>query len=504
MNYRGLISTVFSLVMKTGLRRYLLAVTIIGLVALVCSPLSGTSNYHIVSFVLLFVVSILATFLGIGPVLVASTLSALVWNYLFIPPQFTFHIEKTEDILMFAMFFIIALLNGILTTRIRRQEKLALEREWRTNALFHLTGQLSKAGSIEEVMEVGIQEIREYFSVDSCFVLNDGSQKQNIVRPMEPGTEQWSDHRIFDQMKGSGKGIYDGFVFYRLKGARLNPGLVALKSEVLFEGDKKVFWETFIAQISVALEREFLGGIAQKAKILDESDRLYKTLFNSISHELRIPVATILGASDSLLSSSHPENIREALYNEIFTASLRLNRLIENLLNMSRLESGRISVRLDWYDINDLVNKVTGDLSEELKPFSLAVSIADEMPLARIDFGLMEQVLYNLLVNSCQHAPPASEIRIEISHLNDELVIRIIDHGPGFSDEDLKQVFRKFYRTGTSRTGGLGLGLSIVKGFAEAHKGHVSVKNRNEGGAEFTVIIPSGNPEMDNLSFEKE
>ena len=145
-----------------------------------------------------------------------------------------------------------------------------------------------------------------------------------------------------------------------------------------------MLWETFLTQISNALEREFLGELAQKARFLDESDKLYKTLFNSISHELRIPVATILGAADTLMTASHPENIQSALYNEIFTASLRLNRLIENLLNMSRLESGRISARLDWGDMNDLVNKVTEDLKEEFKPFNLSVSILKICPWLKL------------------------------------------------------------------------------------------------------------------------
>ncbi len=158
---------------------------------------------------------------------------------------------------------------------------------------------------------------------------------------------------------------------------------------------------------------------------------------------------------------------------------------------MSRLESGRLSVRLDWYDINDLVNKLSEDLNDELKPFTLIVSAPDEMPLVRIDFGLMEQVMYNLLFNACQHAPVASNIRLKIDHSEGELVIRIMDRGPGFPEEALPNVFQKFFRVPGSKTGGLGLRLSIVKGFVDAHKGLVAVKNRKHGGAAFTITIPS-------------
>jgi two-component system sensor histidine kinase KdpD len=494
------------------INNYFLAVIIIGVISLICAPLSNTQSYHVVSFILLFVVSFMATFMELGPVLLASTVSALVWNYFFIPPHFTFHIDKTQDILMFGTFFIIALVNGVLTTRVRRQEQLAIEREERTNALFQLTKGLSKAVGIEEVLAVAIEDIKVYFSAESFFILQDG---ENVLHPTGRLRKEKQLTRkeyeiaelVFKSSKKAGKFTEtepsENYTFYPLSGTRVNPGVVAVKLDTAFTGDKKVLWDTFLAQIANALEREFLGELAQKARFLDESDKLYKTLFNSISHELRIPVATILGSADTLLSAPHAENIQSALYHEIFTASLRLNRLIENLLNMSRLESGRISVRLDWYDINDLVNKVTEDLEDELKEFKFSVSIPDNMPLVKIDFGLMEQVLYNLLFNSCEYAPDSTGINLDIYYENCELVIKISDMGPGFPVEALNNVFKKFYRVNGSKTGGLGLGLSIVKGFVEAHKGLITVENRKGGGAKFTIKIPSGNPKIDNLQLEK-
>ena len=500
MNKNDKIRTFAFLTFSSQASYYVLAIVVIGLTALVCSPLSSAQGYHVVSFILLFVVSILATFMGIGPILLASTLGSLVWNFFFIPPHYTFHIDKTEDILMFGMFFIIALLNGILTSRVRRQEKLAREREKRTNALFQLTKELSKAGGMEEVLKVAIREIKNHFLIDSLFILQDGKnilassgrlQQEKKLSPKEYDIASSVFEHSQKAGKFSGTHTTGDYTFYPLHGTRLNSGVVAVKTEKPFSEDKNAFWDTFLAQISNALEREFLGELAQKVRFLDESDKLYKTLFSSISHELRIPVATIMGASDLLLTSLHSGNVQSALYHEIFTASVRLNRLIENLLNMSRLESGRLSVRLDWVDINDLINKISGDLIDELKPFSFAVSVPDDMPLVKIDFGLMEQVLYNLLFNACQHAPVASDIRLKIDHSEKELVIRIMDRGPGFPEEALPDVFQKFFRIPGSKAGGLGLGLSIVKGFVEAHKGAVSVKNRKRGGAAFRITIPS-------------
>ncbi|HAN19477.1 MAG: hypothetical protein A2X13_02270 [Bacteroidetes bacterium GWC2_33_15] len=502
---KSLLKTIFQI------NHYILTIVIIGFTAFLCTPLSKTPNYHVVSFILIFVVSIMATFMEVGPILLAAALSSLVWNFFFIPPHFTFHIDKTEDILMFGIFFVIALLNGVLTSRVRKQERLTRDREERTNALFQLTKELSKASGIDEILTVAINEIKNHFLIDVYFVLKDDN---NISTPENFHLGKNSIQKdylladsIFRQIKKTGK-LSDNlpagqYTYYQLPGIRLKQIAIAVHNENSLTNDKITFWDTFLTQISNALEREFLKELAKKASFLDESDRLYKTLFNSISHELRIPVATILGASDTLLTSSHSGNVQSALCNEIFTASIRLNRLIENLLNMSRLENDRISIHLDWHEFNDLVNKVVDDLKDELKPFTLLVSIQEDMPLVKIDFGLMEQVLYNLLFNSCQHAPVASNIRLIANYKNNELIIQIMDRGTGFPDDALNNVFNKFFRVDNSKTGGLGLGLSIVKGFVEAHKGFIDVENRKNGGARFTIRIPSENPEINFLTKGK-
>jgi two-component system sensor histidine kinase KdpD len=237
--------------------------------------------------------------------------------------------------------------------------------------------------------------------------------------------------------------------------------------------------------------------MAKKAQILDESDRLYKTLFNTISHELRIPVAAVMGASDSLMNTNHDENVRKELSHEIYKASERLNRLIENLLNMSRLESGRIKCRMDWCDVHDLVNRVTKNLKDDLAAFNLIVTIPEKMPLIMLDFGLMEPVLHNLLYNASQYASRNSNLRIKIGYENGFFVMQVMDRGPGFPPKALPHVFDKFFRVNQSKPGGTGLGLSIVKGFVEAQKGTVEVENRRGGGARFTIKIPSDIPEIE-------
>jgi two-component system sensor histidine kinase KdpD len=250
--------------------------------------------------------------------------------------------------------------------------------------------------------------------------------------------------------------------------------------------------QTFLHQIAIALEREMLRAAAEQANLLAESERLYKTLFNSISHEFRTPIAAIMSASESLLHSGalqRPE-IKTALAKEIHWAAERLNRLIENLLDMTRLESGLLQPQRDWCDVRDLINAAIKKLNAELADHSLSVDVSPDMPLLKIDFGLMEQALANLLHNAAAYTPAGSAIQICVSVQDGNGVITIADEGPGLPAEALPRVFEKFYRVRGAHAGGLGLGLSIVRGFVEAHKGTIAVENRAEGGLRFTIRLP--------------
>lgn len=488
----------FVFLKKKVAAHYIIALAIIATTAYLCTPLANTQNYHLVSFILLFVVSFLSTFMGIGPILLASTFSAIVWNYFFIPPHYTFKIDKTEDVLIFGLFFIIALVNGVLTTQVRKQEALARSREKRTNALYELTKMLSQASSISEIVQISKAKIKEHFFVDAVFFLQ---QQQSLLNssallqmPEEPISKQeyQEAQEFFSSLDRQGDRVrIDTNYYFLLSGNQIHPGMIMVKNGVELPRHQESLWGTFLVQISNALEREFLGELAQKARLLDESDRLYKTLFNSISHELRIPVATIMAASDSLIHANNTSDLQYALSQEIVTATIRLNRVIDNLLNISRIESGHISLSLDWYDINDLIYKVSTDLKDDLKGFSVRVNIPKSMPPVFIDFGLIEQVLYNLLYNATQYATKGTTITVETGIEDKDLIIVIKDQGPGFPQEALTRAFDKFYRGDYQKTGGLGLGLSIVKGFVEAHNGSVIVTNNIKGGACFRILLPA-------------
>jgi two-component system sensor histidine kinase KdpD len=496
---------------SSPIKEYIFAAVIILLTCLLCRPIAGDIGYQSVSFILLFVVSMLALFLRVGPILLASAMSAFLWNYFFIAPIHTPHISKMEDILTLCMFFIIAFVSGILTAKTRRQERLTRNREEKTNALYRLTKHLSQAENSKAIIEVAKEDIKKYFSIDVAFLLQDGndrlSKEQFKIVTKSNSTSEFSVAQwVFKHSKKAGN-FTDTlsaceYTYYPLKGAQIKPGIVIVKLNKPLKGEMELFWETFITQISNALEHQFIAQMAQRASLLDESDKLYKTLFNSISHELRIPVATIMGASDTLIENTYPESVKIELYNEILTASKRLNRLIENLLNISRLESDRITPHIDWCDIRDLFNHVVTNLKDELEPFKVDIVVPESMPLVQIDFGLMEQALHNLLYNSAKYSPPQTTIRLKAFYDNEQLILQEMDRGSGFPVDALPYVFNKFYRVDSEKTGGLGLGLSIVKGFVEAHKGTISVENRQHGGARFTIKIPSNVSYSSNLIAE--
>lgn len=335
-------------------QQYLYSIGAVLLVSAVCFGLSGFMGYRVVALILLLTVSLIAISFDIFPVLTTAVLTALIWDFFFIPPRFNFHVETTEDTIVLVMYFVIAMINGVLTYRIRQVEKAARQKEERANSV-----------------------------------------------------------------------------------------------------------------------------------------KLYNTILNSLSHELRTPIATIIGAADNLQTNTNlSADNKEQLISEISKAGLRLNQQVENLLNISRLESGHIKPKADWCDMEELVHEVVKRVEENDTHRNVGISISSGMPLCFLDGGMLEQVLYNLLNNAAIHTAAGSNIDIAASCHADLLEVIIEDNGRGFSESELKDVFHKFSRVKNSATAGSGLGLSIVKGFTEALGGNVTVQKRTAGGARFIITIP--------------
>ncbi len=487
---------------QSVLPQYLIAIAVVLAVALICFPLTRFVGYKTISFIILLAVSLLPLRLGPGPVLVAGGLGALLWDFFFIPPIFTFSIGHIEDVLMLLMFFIVAIVTGVLSARVRAREKAIRSREERTSALFSLTKDLSSSHSQNEVIKAAVDNIKKYFNADVVVVLGDAdgeiASSAHPTSSMIPDTKEfgvaawsyWNEKRAgkFTDTLPSAEATY-----FPMKGPRYPLGVIGVKINQKLSSDHENLLENFIAQISSAIERELLSEISTKSIIVAESERLYKTLFNSVSHELRTPVATIMGASENILrdASQQSPSTNEEYAREIHSAAERLNRLVANLLDMTRLESGMIQPKLDWCDIRDVINSAIKGLDKELSPNQVTVNVEEDMPLVQLDFGLIEQALTNLLHNAAIHAPSETAICVQASHNNGACVIVVSDAGPGLPPEGAKRVFDKFYRAPTAKTGGTGLGLPIAKGFVEAHKGTITARNRPGGGAEFTISIPA-------------
>ena len=337
-------------------RQYIISIVLVLIISLVCYAFTSYIGYRVAALVLLLTVSVIAISFDILPVLVTAALSACIWDFFFIPPRFNFHVDTTEDAILLIMYFLIAMINAVLTHKIRQVEKASRKKEEKANAI-----------------------------------------------------------------------------------------------------------------------------------------KLYNTLLNSLSHELRTPIATIIGATDNLQTNNKnltPDN-RNQLVKEISKASFRLNQQVENLLNMSRLESGFVKPKKDWCDIIEVIYGTVEKVEENKASHKITININHNIPLFKLDKVMLEQIIYNLLINACLYTAAGSKINISAMCYADVLQIVIEDNGKGFPEEELNHVFDKFYRLKNTKTNGTGLGLSIVKGFTEALGGRVYLQNISTGGSRFTIEIPA-------------
>ena len=485
--------------LASNFNQYLFILAVIAGTAVVNLLLERLVGPRVPGTVFLLAVVLLALFVGRGPVLVAGALSALSWDFFFLPPRFTFAIAKGEDVVLFGSYFVVAVVLGQLVARIRAQSDAERRREERATALFELMRDLANAGSRDEVVWYLIAQVTRVFGVPAAVCLP-AAQKLAAhpdstltLSEKEVSVAQWA----FDQRQAAGRFTDNlpgaGALHLALMTDRKTLGVL---SDSLPEKDlglaQRDLLETFASQAALVLDRLRLGDEAEQARVVAESERLSKSLLNSVSHELRTPIAAIttaVSALDGIAPGDQPELAR-TLTREIQTSSARLNRLVANLLDMTRLESGRVRPRLEWCDVRDLVNAAVNKTQKELAQHKVTVSLAPNLPLVKLDAGLMEQVLLNLLVNAAGYTPPGTRVEIAARASAQELSLTVADSGPGLPSESVPHVFEKFYRVPGAPAGGTGLGLSIVKGFTEAQGGRVEAANREGGGAVFTLRFP--------------
>jgi two-component system, OmpR family, sensor histidine kinase KdpD len=473
---------------------YIISFLSVIIVSAVCGIASPVLDFHSIGMVFLFCITILSLFVGKGPIFAAATLGALIWDFFFIPPHFTFSISSQSDIFLFSLYFVVALITGTLTSRARSQQQALWRRERQSSALYALVNELTDAESVDDIAAVSLRHIEKEFDSAVAFFPQDSTadlqREPHAKSTFQPETQneravaEW----VFKNMKPAGKGTSTlpsaQAAYYPLL-ANANClgviGIVPRKRQSLSFGEDALF-HVFLQQIALSLERLHL-----------RSDRYSKTLLRSISHELRTPISVITGASSGLSDPTTKANdeTQKTLLADIQNAAQKLNRLVENFLNMSRIESGALPINRDWCDISELFEAVLQDLQKELSGHSVKVKVQKDLPLFKLDAVLLQQAITNLMLNASQYTPENSPVYLSAEYDADTIVIKVEDEGQGIPAEALPFLFEKFYRVPGTKAGGTGLGLSIVKSFVELHGGTVEVGNKPSGGTEFKIRIPA-------------
>jgi two-component system sensor histidine kinase KdpD len=486
-------------------RGYGVALGVVAGVTVLNAVLQPWLLYQSLALIYLLSVVVLAMFVGRGPTLVAATATALLWDFLFVPPLYTFYISGATDVMLFFTYFVVALAMGHLAARLRAQQAAERRREQRATALYLLTRELAQASDFADLLAVIVREASKAVRAEVALSFPEDTQAGSLttyfastwsMSEKEQSVATWA----FSHRQPAGRGTdtlpsADGLHLPLIAGEQA-VGVLSLRfrDSAALTTDQRDLLDAFVRQIALVLDRQRLRDAEQQAKLVAESERLSKALLNSLSHEIRTPIAAITSAATSLGESHATGEFQQTMVNEIQQAARRLNRLVGNLLNMTRLETGHVKPKLDWCDVADLVQVTLKEIETDLAGRNVDTQITPGLPLAKMDFVLMQQSLSNLLLNAALYTPPGTAIQIGATAEPGALVLTVADRGPGLPPETLPFIFDKFYRGPTAPAGGTGLGLAIVKGFIEAQGGEVKAGNRAGGGAIFTIRLPLAKP----------
>jgi two-component system sensor histidine kinase KdpD len=464
------------------------------------------SEANIAMVFLLGVVYVAARY-GRGPAIAASVAGVLVFDFFFVPPYLSFGVSDAQYILTFAVMFIVGFLISTLTARIRDQLGAAQQQERRTAALLRLTKQLSEVAGLEFLIGMAGQQLREIFGGEVVLFVREATGRlelryghdTSVARhEVNAVVARWvADH---DQAAGAGTDTLPNAtaLFIPLVGSQRTMGAVGVRPsdpERFLDPDQRRLLETCASLIALSLERDQSVLEAHEAQLWVQAEQLRNSLLSSVSHDLRTPLAVIAGASSILLEQAadqKPEARRELLQT-ILDESHRLGRLVDNLLDMTRLTSGTVVLNKQWHVLEEIVGSALARLRRQLEDHSVRVDLPGNLPLLFLDGVLMEQVFFNLLENAGRYTPAGSHIEITARVEDKRVKIRVADNGPGLPPGTEARVFEKFFRgsisTGDERRGA-GLGLAICQAIIEAHGGRISARNRPGGGAEFAISLP--------------
>lgn len=457
-------------------------------------------------------VVIVAMLYGRGPSIMASFLSVAVFDFVFVPPHFTFAVSDVQYLITFLVMLIVALIISTLMVEIKQQAEAARQREKKTAALYLLSKELGSTVDLKDLVNIGLKHVGEIFSGQVAVFLatTNGDKKLTLfskgegdqaLEEVDEGVATWA----FKNKKAAGLGTDTlpsaQALYIPLLGSKQTIGVLAIKpqaSSSLFYFDQLHLLETFANQIAIACERAYLSQENEKTRLLMKTEQLRSSLLSSVSHDLRTPLATITGAASSIIEGSSSltlDNCR-LLATEIYNESVRLNSLVKNLLDMTRLQSGNLKVKKDWYPIDEMIGAAIATVSNAYhnKKRKINTHLPEETPLVPFDEILIQQVIFNLLDNAYKYSAENTEIDINVELEKENVKISICDRGPGIKTENREKIFQKFFQEEDSiKTGigaGAGLGLAIASGIVEAHGGTIKVEDRKGGGSIFSFSLP--------------
>jgi two-component system sensor histidine kinase KdpD len=441
-------------------------------------------GYWAVALFYLFAVVIAGMRLRRWPTFFLAALSALLWNFLFIPPRFTFYISKFEDFMMFGAYFVIAVVIGHLATQLHEREQAERRREERATALYRLTRALAASRDLSEALPKLLQLIKDFFEADAAVWFRDeNGLTQHPASSFVPSKKDesvavWA----FQKKQAAGKSTdtlpdSDCLHIPLVAGDRAE-GVLSVRLKTLPTLEQRELLDAFAAQLAVFLNKERALQESREAQVARESQKLQKVLFDSVSHELKTPLAAMSAA----LQQPRPNSA------ELQQAARRLTHTVDNLLDATRLESGLLQPVREWCDPGELVHEAVA--ASGLKEGDVQINIAKNLPAVSVDSGLIQQALNALLSNAMSYGKSDRPIEVSATRDDSALVVSVADRGAGLERGEETKIFQKFYRGPRTRPGGIGLGLSIARQLVEANGGEIVAQNRQGGGAVFSIRLP--------------